>query len=96
MNSIEPITEGEREVLLDTIKTRIKFIIQSVETLLDNDGILQIAGALYIHAVEEHGKYLYVELLSSNSNIVEVERLHFRDHPLKIECPLPVVKTDGV
>ena len=33
--------DGERTVLLETIKNRIKYIIQSVETLLDNDGIHQ-------------------------------------------------------
>jgi len=71
--------------LLSIIKTRIKYISQSIETLLNNDGVLQIAGALYIHAVEEHGKYLYVELVSSNSGIVEIERRHFRDHVFKIE-----------
>lgn len=85
MDPIEPVMDGERTVLLETIKNRIKYIIQSVETLLENDGILQIAGALYIHAVEEHGKYLYVELLSSNNGIVEVERLHFTSHVFKIE-----------
>jgi len=85
MDSVENVMDGERTVLLETIKTRIKYIIQSVETLLNHDGILQIAGALYIHAVEEHGKYLYVELLSSNNGIVEVERLHFRSHVFKIK-----------
>jgi len=77
MDLVEHVMDGERTVLLETINNRIKYIIQSVETLLNNDGNLQIAGALYIHAVEEHGKYLYVELLSSNNGIVEVERPHF-------------------
>ena len=85
MNSIEPMNEGEVEVLLGIIRTRIKYIIQSVETLLENDGILQIAGALYIHAVEEYGKHLYVQLLSSNSGIIEIGRTHFRSHIFKIE-----------
>ena len=85
MNMIEPMNEGEVKVLLDIIKTRIKYIIQSVETLLENDGILQIAGALYIHAVEEYGKHLYVQLLSSNSGVIEIERRHFRYHVFKIE-----------
>lgn len=85
MRSTEPIMDNERTILLETIQTRIKYTIQSVEVLLDNDGILQIAGALYIHAVEEYGKYLYVKNLPSNSGIVEVERSPFRDHNFKIE-----------
>ena len=85
MDSIEHVMDGERTVLLETIKTRIKYIIQSVETLLDNNGILQIAGALYIHAVEEHGKYLYVKNLPSNSGIVDIERNSFRGHNFKIQ-----------
>lgn len=85
MRETEPIMDGERTVLLETIRTRIKYIIQSVEVLLDNDGILQIAGALYIHAVEEYGKYLYVQDLPSNSGIVNVERSSFRGHDFKID-----------
>jgi len=85
MRSIEPIMDSERTSLLQTIRTRIKYIIQSIEVLLDNDAPLQIAGALYIHAVEEYGKYLYVENLPSNSGIVNVERSSFRGHDFKID-----------
>ncbi len=85
MRDIEPITDGERTVLLETIRTRMKYIIQSVEVLLDNDGILQIAGALYIHAVEEYGKLLYVLILSSFPGITQIEKMHFRSHNVKIE-----------
>jgi len=84
MESLEHIMESERTILLETIKTRIKYIIQSVETLLENDGILQIAGALYIHAVEEYGKYLYVQNLPSTQGIVVVERSQFYNHNFKI------------
>jgi len=85
MKSKEPIMDSERIILLQTIQTRIKYIIQSVEVLLDNDGVLQIAGALYIHAVEEHGKYLYVKDLPSNSGIVVVKKSPFTDHNYKID-----------
>ena len=94
MRDIEPIMDGERTVLLETIQTRIKYIIQSVEVLLDNDGILQIAGALYIHAVEEYGKYLYVQNLPSNSGIVNVEKSPFRGHNFKIELARKNVPAD--
>ena len=60
-------------------------MIQSVETLLDNDGILQIAGAIYIHAVEEHGKYLYVNNLPVSAGAVVVQREKFRGHNFKID-----------
>lgn len=85
MREIEPITDNERVSLLDTIKTRIKYIVQSVEILLDNGGAFQIAGALYIHAVEEYGKYLYVENLPSNSGVVEVSSASFKSHNFKIQ-----------
>ena len=86
MKSEEHLNEnGERDHLLQTIKTRIKYIIQSVETLLDNDGNLQIAGALYIHAVEEWGKYIYVKNIPSKMGIVTVKRDMFYNHNSKIE-----------
>jgi hypothetical protein len=86
MNSEEHLNaDGERVHLLNTIKTRIKYIIQSVETLLNNDGVLQIAGALYIHAVEEWGKYLYVKDIQSEVGIITVQRDKFYNHNFKIE-----------
>lgn len=86
MEPEEYLTEGQRVSLLNTIKTRIKHIIQSVEILLDNNGSPLIAGALYIHAVEEWGKYLYVKSIHSEHGIVTVKRdKEFYYHRFKID-----------
>lgn len=81
----EFLNDGEREFLLQQIKTRIKYIITDTEILLNNGGQLQIVAALYIHAIEEYGKYLYVEGLPLPCEVVEIEMENkFLDHNYKI------------
>lgn len=85
----ELLNDNERKYLLEIIKTRIKYIVYNAEILLQNKGDLEVITALYIHAVEEYGKYLYVANLSSSSGIVEVEMENkFLDHNYKISLAL--------
>jgi len=83
--SNESLNENERKSLVQEIKTRIKYIITDTEILLDNGGQLPIVAALYIHAVEEYGKYLYVKNLPAHAGIVTVEMNNkFLKHDYKI------------
>ena len=83
----EHLDSGELSSLVNAIETRIKFIIQDSEILLDNGGQLQIVAALYIHAIEEFGKLVYVLSIPDNMGIVTVNtsREWFRNHDVKIE-----------
>lgn len=81
----EFLNDNERTILLQQIKTRIRWIISDTEILLNNGGQLPIVAALYIHAIEEYGKYLYVKDLPSESGIVTVDMKNkFLKHNYKI------------
>lgn len=81
----EFLNDNERTVLLQEIKTRIKYLISDTEILLKTGGQLPVVAALYIHAVEEYGKYLYVKDLPSHSGVVEVDMENkFLKHNFKI------------
>ena len=83
----EPLNSGELSSLTHAIETRIKFLIKDSEILLANDGQLQIIAALYIHAIEEFGKLVYVLSIPDEGGIVTINNSNewFRNHPLKLE-----------
>lgn len=83
----EHLTAGELSSLVNTIETRIKFIIRDSEILLDNGGQLQIVAALYIHAIEEFGKLVYVLSIPDEGGITTINTSNewFKNHEVKIE-----------
>ena len=83
----EHLNPGDLSSLVHAIETRIKFIIQASEILLDNQGQLQIVAALYTHAIEEFGKLTYVLSIPDNAGITTVNTSNewFRNHNLKME-----------
>ncbi|NIP62099.1 MAG: hypothetical protein GWN01_11960 [Nitrosopumilaceae archaeon] len=85
--SDEHLDAGELTSLVNSIETRIKYIIQSSEILLNHEGQLQVVAALYIHAIEEFGKLVYVLSIPDNMGIttVNTSREWFRNHDVKIE-----------
>lgn len=92
----EHLNSGELSSLVNAIETRIKFIIQDSEILLDNGGQLQIVAALYIHAIEEFGKLVYVLSIPDNMGIVTVNtsREWFRNHDVKIELAQAILPSE--
>lgn len=85
--SDEDLNPQEASSLVNSIETRIRFIIQASEILLNHGGPLQIVAALYIHAIEEFGKLVYVLSIPDNMGIITVNTSMewFRNHNVKIE-----------
>ena len=83
----EHLNPGDVSSLVHAIETRIKFLIKDSEILLDNEGQLQIVAGLYIHAIEEFGKLVYVLSIPDVGGIVTINNSNewFRNHNLKIE-----------
>ena len=94
--SDEHLNSGEFSSLVNSIETRIRFIIQDSEILLDNGGQLQVVAALYIHAVEEFGKLAYVLSIPDNGGITTINTSHewFRNHNLKIELAQTILPSE--
>ena len=90
----EYIQEGEREILLEAIQTRIKYLISDVGILMDHGGQPQIAAALYIHAVEEYGKFLYVKSLQAVQGIITIDMNKFTWHDEKIRIAKEALPSD--
>lgn len=92
----EHLNPGELSSLVHAIETRIKFIIQDSEILLYNGGQMQIVAALYIHAIEEFGKLVYVLSIPDNAGIITVNTSNnwFRNHDLKIELAQAILPSE--
>lgn len=86
MGKKEPkvLNYGEWEFLQKIILTRIRYLIADTEILLNNGGQLPTVVALYIHAVEEFGKLVYVQNLELQNGIAIIDMNKFTDHEFKI------------
>jgi AbiV family abortive infection protein len=93
---IRQISAEQRAQLLDEIRNRIKTILDNVCILLDNNGDPQISAALYIHAVEEYGKYLLVQRSQNENGTYEINMNDFRDHKKKIDSARSKLPSDCI
>jgi len=82
--------------LIDSIQTRIRFMVQNAEILLNNGGQPQLVAALYIHAIEEFGKLVYVQSIEDVMGVVSIDMSNrgFRSHNLKIDLAMQILPSE--